>query len=243
MREIRIDVIDWWNQDFENNYFIQFLSKRYRVTRSKKPDFLLCSCFGLDHFKFDCTKIFFTGENLTPDFNLYDYALGFDYIDFGERYLRYPLFLLYGSSLKKAKLKHIFNPQAMLDRGFCSFVVSNGKNANPIREEFFDAMCQIDFVASGGGFRNNIGKRVKDKIKFLGQYKFNIAFENSQSSGYCTEKLIEAFAAQVVPIYWGDPSLSNGGGGGRFYQSQKLYQSLHFCKYTGSARIYSRDQE
>lgn len=211
MQEIKVNVVDWWDNNFENNYFIKFLSNKYKVVRSEKPDYLFCSCFGFDHLRYrDCVKIFFTGENLTPDFNLYDYALGFDYIDFGSRYLRYPLFLIppYNDALRKAERKHIFdNPQELLNRGFCSFVVSNGKNANPIRENIFDALSKIDFVASGGGFRNNIGKRVENKLEFLEQYKFNIAFENSQSLGYCTEKLIEAFAAKTIPIYWGDPSL------------------------------------
>lgn len=210
MKEIRIDVVDWWDDNFEDNYFIHFLSKYYKVVRSKDPDYLLCSCFGYEHFKYDCVKIFFTGENITPDFNLYDYALGFDYMDFETRYLRYPLFLIspYNEALKLAEQKHIFgNSQEMLNRGFCSFVVSNGDCVDPIREKFFDEMSKIDFVASGGGFRNNIGKRVENKIDFLRQYKFNIAFENSQGRGYCTEKLIEAFAAQTVPIYWGDLSL------------------------------------
>lgn len=209
MKEIKINIIDWWDDNFEENYFIQFLSKRYKVVRSKNPDFLLCSCFGFNHLEFDCVKIFFTGENLTPDFNLYDYAMGFDYIDFGDRYLRYPLFLInpYNQALKQAEEKHIFNQNEVLNRGFCSFLVSNGKNAASIRELFFDEMSKIDFVASGGGFRNNIGKRVENKLEFLGKYKFNIAFENSQSYGYCTEKLIEAFAAKTIPVYWGDPSL------------------------------------
>lgn len=238
MQEIKVNVVDWWSDDFENNYFINFLSKKYKIVRSENPDYLFCSCFGFDHFKYrDCIKIFFTGENLTPDFNLYDYALGFDYIDFGSRYLRYPLFLLYGDITKQAEQKHIFNnPQEMFNRGFCSFVVSNGKNANPIRENFFDVMSQIDFVASGGGFRNNIGKRVENKIDFLKQYKFNIAFENSQYNGYCTEKLIEAFAAQTVPIYWGDPSLLNSD-----FINPKSYINLSSFSNTQEAIEYIRE--
>lgn len=203
MREIKINVVDWWNDDFKKNYFISFLSKRYKIIRSDKPDYLLCSLFGKNHLKYNCVKIFFTGENFTPDFNLYDYALGFDYLEFGDRYLRYPLWLLYPKTLKLALKKHqnISNEDAK--RGFCSFVVSNGSNAHAIREQFFEKLLEIDFVASGGGFRNNIGKKVKDKNDFIKQYKFNLAFENSKTKGYCTEKLIQALAAKTIPIYWG----------------------------------------
>lgn len=52
---------------------------------------------------------------------------------------------------------------------------------------------------------NNIGYLVDDKLKWQKEYKFSICFENSSTSGYLTEKLIEAFAADTIPIYWGDP--------------------------------------
>ena len=52
---------------------------------------------------------------------------------------------------------------------------------------------------------NNVGGPVADKLSFISQYKFNIAFENTSSPGYVTEKVMEPFAAYTVPIYWGDP--------------------------------------
>lgn len=35
--------------------------------------------------KYDCIKIFFTGEEQSPDFNIADYAVGYDDIRFGDR--------------------------------------------------------------------------------------------------------------------------------------------------------------
>ena len=35
------------------------------------------------------------------------------------------------------------------------------------------------------------------------------SFENSSYPGYCTEKLVQSFAAQAVPIYWGDPTAAD----------------------------------
>lgn len=203
MKTIKINVVDWWNQDIHKNYFLNFLSKKYKITLCEDPDYLICSLFGNKHFEYDCVKIFFTGENFTPDFNLYDYALGFDYIDFEDRYMRYPLWLLHAETLTVIQEKHKNISQQDAQRNFCSFVVSNGNNAHRIREEMFDSLSQIDFVASGGSFKNNIGKRVENKNDFIKQYKFNIAFENSKTKGYCTEKLFQAFAAKTIPIYWG----------------------------------------
>ena len=45
-----------------------------------------------------------------------------------------------------------------------------------------------------------------DKLAFELQHKFSFSFENSSYPGYCTEKLVQSFAAQSVPIYWGDPT-------------------------------------
>ena len=44
-----------------------------------------------------------------------------------------------------------------------------------------------------------------DKLAFQRQYRFSIAYENSRDPGYVTEKIVDAFAAGTVPIYWGDP--------------------------------------
>lgn len=57
----------------------------------------------------------------------------------------------------------------------------------------------------GGRVRNNIGFLVSDKVAFLRNYKFSIAFENESYPGYTTEKLPESFIGNTVPIYWGNP--------------------------------------
>lgn len=46
---------------------------------------------------------------------------------------------------------------------------------------------------------------VPDKLRFENNHKFSICFENSNHPGYMTEKIVEAFAARTIPIYWGDP--------------------------------------
>ncbi len=50
-------------------------------------------------------------------------------------------------------------------------------------------------------------KPIKDKIATLGNYKFNLCIENVSHPGYVTEKIIEAFVAGTVPVYWGAPDI------------------------------------
>ena len=94
-KHIRIKFVDFWD-DFvpENNLFYQLLSEHYDVELSDNPEYLFCSVFGDEHLRYDCVKIFYTGENQCADFNLYDYAIGFDRMEFGDRYFRLPIYYL-----------------------------------------------------------------------------------------------------------------------------------------------------
>ena len=96
---------------------------------------------------------------------------------------------------------------------FCGFVVSNP--CCKIRNETFFKLNEYKRVNSGGALYNNIGGQLNlkypgggcgdvSKHKFLSLHRFHICFENSQSSGYITEKLIHSKMAGCVPIYWGD---------------------------------------
>ncbi|MEL6143454.1 MAG: glycosyltransferase family 10, partial [Bacteroidota bacterium] len=62
-------------------------------------------------------------------------------------------------------------------------------------------------IAYGGHFRNNqskaIGPEVEDKLHFISKYQFHICPENSNRSGYVTEKIFHAHQAGVIPVYWG----------------------------------------
>lgn len=47
------------------------------------------------------------------------------------------------------------------------------------------------------------------KNGIVANYKFNFCFENAEFPGYVTEKIFDAFAAGVVPIYLGAPDIYN----------------------------------
>jgi hypothetical protein len=50
--------------------------------------------------------------------------------------------------------------------------------------------------------------RCGDKIAVASRYRFALVMENQRQPGYITEKLLDAFAAGAVPIYWGAPDVS-----------------------------------
>jgi alpha(1,3/1,4) fucosyltransferase len=208
--EIKINFIDFWGGfDKNNNIFTNVLKLKYDIAISDNPDYIFYSCFGSDHLNYDCVRIFYTGEDWAkPDFYQCDYALGFDYLSFDNRSIRFPLYFLYTDDYMLAKKKHLISEKEMEEKVlFCNFIYSNW-TAHRDREFFFDLLSKYKTVDSGGGFRNNLGYRVGNKLEFQKKYKFSIAFENNTSEGYTTEKIIQAFAAQTIPIYWGNPSIS-----------------------------------
>lgn len=213
MKRLTIRYTDFWDYfEPENFLFTELLSRHFDVTilpddSPEAPDLLFFSGFGERHLDyFDSVKVFYTGENLIPDFNLCDYGIGFAYLDFGERYLRFPLYPTYDCypPLLQNSFYAIPKERALETRPFCSLVVSNHQKRDPIFFQFEERLDQYKPIAYGGLYRNNVGGAVEDKIDFIARYKFNIAFENSTSDGYTTEKIMEALYARTVPIYWGN---------------------------------------
>ena len=211
--KISLNIVDWAYKVDESNFescgvmrFLQkYLGDKYDFTLSKSPKYVLYGAFGDSYLDLNesCIRIFTTGENIRTDWNLADFGIDYDLMDFGERHLHYPLYFSYQNDLRFALKKHLICDSRPK---FCAFVVSN-KVADKMRGDFFTRLCEYKRVDSGGAWKNNVGGTVGDKHAFLQNYKFNLCFENSAQKGYVTEKLIQAFAAGCVPIYWGDESL------------------------------------
>lgn len=206
---IKIKLVDGFpinDEYFE--YLLEKLKEKYEIIFSEEPDYLFCGCFSNEFLKYDCIKILFLGENISPDFNLYDYAIGFDYLNFADRYLRYPIYVYWKKDFELAAHKHERSDEYFLNKKkFCNFVYSNSDWNEKIREEFFKKLSAYKCVDAGGKVFNNIGYRVGDKRAFQEEYKFAIVFENSSKPGYTTEKIINAYAAGNIPIYWGNRNI------------------------------------
>lgn len=96
-KTVEVGFVDFWpGFDPADNFIVAALSERYEVVVSERPQILFFSCFGQRFTGYDCVRVFYTPENLVPDFNVADYAIGFHYLDFGRRYLRYPIYHAYG---------------------------------------------------------------------------------------------------------------------------------------------------
>lgn len=166
MKKIKINFEDFYpGFKKDDNLIISILRKKYDIEISENPDYLFFGCFGYNFLKYKCIRIFYTGEDVSPDFNFCDYAIAFDDINFGDRYRRFPL-CVSCENYPLALQKHNFT-QAELNKKqrFCNFVYSNS-NANPKREQFFKQLSEYKKVDSGGRYLNNIDGPVADKHEF-----------------------------------------------------------------------------
>lgn len=214
--EIKIAFTDW---GAESRIFCdivrEILQESYTVVEDDSdPDFLFCNTFSWYHFHYDgAVKIAYYEENVYPDFNEFDYAISsVNGIENG-RNLWLPLSFLFAD--------HISLPQEVpagaAQRPFCSFIYSQDDSGAyaPVRRDFCKALMeQYAHVDCPGRIlhnteapelssREDAGSWHDSKVAYLNKFKFNIAFENSNVPGYMTEKLIDPFAADTVPIYCG----------------------------------------
>ena len=215
-RKIRLGFVD--THDHLAAFFNHVLSMRYDVQiDNDQPDFLIFGDknFGDNNLNYDrskVTKIFYTGENQRPEDYVCDYAITFDH-NYQPWHYRLPLYIIYLWALKhvhktKYDKNYIIKPDIEKKYDFCSFVVKNG--APTERKEFFEKLSEYKKIDSGGPvFKNIIGNLMteEDKIKFLSTRKFNLCFESYSYPGYATEKILHAFLAGTVPIYWGSETI------------------------------------
>jgi hypothetical protein len=156
-------------------------------------------------------RLFYTAENVRPDFATCDFAMSFcrDLVD--ARHLRVPNFVGtqrafgYGSDA----LLHPPADPAALRRAktrFCAYVQGNRVG---LREEFVRRLARYRRVDCVGPSLNNTGFVAdrRQKYALYRESKFAVTFENEAAAGYTSEKLPDALLEHCVPIYWGDPTV------------------------------------
>lgn len=179
-------------------------------------------------YKKATVKVFYAGEAVEPDFNLFDYAIGFDdRLQFVDRFVRHPSPIVFFSKFLASGggISNIAYNNKLLQRekarvclsmkkGFCNFLYSNSR-AHEMRDRLFYELSKYKKVDSLGKHLNNVGKigtgwvgHTRDCTKIKSMYKFSIASENAAYSGYTSEKILTSLEAHTIPIYWGNPHIS-----------------------------------
>jgi len=198
------------------------------------PNFLFFSVFQDLHRdpRYDrCVKIFTCEENIRPPWSECQYAMTGDYSD-DPRHLRLPIYVRAMKHVRDQpcypRLREpcptlVKDPSEDWDKiassktKFCNFIVSNKMWRDPraggecglaLRIRFFQMLSRYKRIDSGGKVENNLGHQVADKLPFIQDYRFTLAFESASYPGYVSEKLVEPMFVHSIPIYWGCPRIA-----------------------------------
>lgn len=164
-------------------------------------------------------KIMLAFEAEKPDWNLFDYAVGFDNkFQDPSRFIRLssPLDMFHKFISKRENdITSIEAAKTELKnkKSFCNFLYSN-PNAHPMRDKLFYEISKYKKVDSLGKHLNNVDKMGTGFVNHAGEcvqlkspYKFSIASENAVYCGYTSEKIFTSLEAHTVPIYFGNPDI------------------------------------
>ena len=217
MKTIKIKFFGFWEGFDPESFFItKCLREKYNVVITEDADYAIISVFDYSHSycNFNGVRIYYSGENVPPDFSEMDYAIAFDDIHFGDRYFRYPMSYNDTEIGEIAQNKHKNVTESVLAEKdyFCSFMYSH--EGIKERTELFHLIFSYKPITSVGKYLHNTDivipyeENQKSKLAFQHKAKFVLAVENTSYPGYATEKLLHAFASQSVPIYYGDPTIS-----------------------------------
>jgi len=81
----------------------------------------------------------------------------------------------------------------------------NSAQGHLLRQEVINWALKENYPLDTFGYGYN---PLAEKEMGHAPYRFSVVIENSQSAGYFTEKLIDAVLCRSIPIYWGDPEIS-----------------------------------
>ena len=209
--KVSLNFIDFPPQS--QAFFLDLLSPYYDFTFDDTPDFLFYSHIGHRHRLYNCIKIFHSQEKYWPNWKECDFAAVSVLVD-DPRSAYLPIYAFDG---RPEKLVRTSVPDPVTVRAskphFCSLLCAYVDRTVRRREHFFQVLNRRRKVDSTGRALNNTGYRLPPgdryqvKVDWLAQYRFNLAFENTRRTGWCTEKLVDPLHVNTIPIYWGDPRI------------------------------------
>jgi len=203
-KKLKLYIVDFF-KSFHRRWLEIRLEDKFIIEYNKdNPDYLIFNVFGKEHLnpKYkNAIKIGLLTENVIPNLNEIDYALGHAHISYLDKYFKYSILMWQNFSAIKEIREEVLKNSVRTK--FCAAVISNGHWSH-FRSRFLNKLNKYKKVDMGGKYRNNIGGHVKDKIKFFSSYKFSLAMENSNGDGYSSEKIFHSFISGTIPIYYGD---------------------------------------
>jgi hypothetical protein len=215
--EIGIGFVDWYpGFDKDSKGILDLFDGaglNVSHTAAEDADVLVAGCYGnqlanTKSLSEDKLVIFFSGENISPSYDIHDFSITTRSRNYCGKNVRYPqwlgeLCLRHGKIYFRDSVK--FRQMDAKVRNFAISAVYN--NATPEREEMLSYLRNEfgnEHIHVFGSQRTG----EVDKLAILSRSVINLCFENSLGEGYVTEKLLHARMMGCKALYWGDSSYS-----------------------------------
>ena len=215
-KPIKIKFQNGLNYQWSVKEIFAELLDEFEFIDSNAPDFIIFGPYGNDiPPKGNYTRIGYFCENIKPDLSICEWAFGMPREE-DVKHANYKRIQWHGLNPQELIKGPDYEAEKILasKTKFCNFLYSHHV---PYRETFFTQLSEYKRVDAPGKSMNNMpgiddlykGDMWEVKRQFLSPYKFTIAFENDIYPGYQTEKLYDAMLTQSIPIYFGDPFISD----------------------------------
>lgn len=219
-KTIKIKYVGFWSEfDPETFNITMILRKHFDVKICDDADFVITSCINnfYDILDYPQVRIMYIGENYIPDMNLIDYSISPYPVKMLDRCFHLPQSMKADKEnaylAERSLGKNTFGQDFMRTKtAFANFCASHESEHN-IRGDFFKKLCEYKKVDSIGTYLNNTGIYVKGsdgtKRTYQKKCKFSLCFESTSHVGFNTEKIVDAFASDTIPVYYGDPYIGD----------------------------------
>lgn len=205
--------------DKEQNLIYDILKiNGYDVQIVEDPDYLICDFSSENRYAYCGTtpvRIMYSGENYIPDFNLIDYAISPYPIAFGDRSFHLPACVWPRNHwMALAQKDRNYEASILEEKGYFANFISSHESEFNIRGDFFRKLCEYKRVESAGTYLNNMphGETVNwldgTKEALQKKCKFTLCFESTDNYGFNTEKIMDAFYADSIPVYYGSSTVT-----------------------------------
>ena len=233
MKTIKVFVCDKFCDSidsFYSRFCLSELKSEYEfIWDCKNPDYLIATehiyyepkCMSKFKSLYNNAEvtIFWAGECIFPDMNVFDYAICWDNsLALGDRICRITPEIFNDFKTDYCAIKSLDEAKNLLKkkREFCNFIYSN-PDAHPMRDNIFKKLSEYRHVDSLGKHLHNVSsikatgfKGHEHETTILKEnYKFSIVAENAIYRGYTSEKLLTSLQAHTIPIYWGNPDIDS----------------------------------
>ena len=225
--ELRVCFRHFWPGFNPTNSFVGYLIglsfDNWIVCLSEKEaDIIFSSVFPHKNTEFPEKTVAIIWENVRPNYSLYSYSISSDLDNYEGRNIRLPLWVAelawprFDAPDSHCEGAHgneplvdidlLLSPRsaAYVDRPkFCGHVASNAEPFRMMAARALSAIGPVDLYGRIAG-----KTEPWSKYEILKPHKFSLCFENSLFPGYHTEKLLQAYAAGTIPLYFGTASVS-----------------------------------